>query len=96
VNGSAYRTQIPAGQETLNVEAVYAVYPPALYSGGREATTHLFVSSSRMVGDTIIHPADCAGNVVSLELLACVQKLSHRAALEAAGYDLEVVTHARA
>jgi hypothetical protein len=25
-----------------------------------------------------------------------VQKLSHRAALEAAGYDLEVVTHARA
>jgi len=94
--GSAYRTPTPVGVDTANVEALYAVYPPALYNSGRKATTYLFVSSSRMVGDTIIHPADCAGNVVSLELLACVQRLSHRAALEAAGYDLEVVTHARA
>jgi hypothetical protein len=94
MSGTAYRTNIRP-ERTANIDSIYAVYPPARY-GRAEETTHVYVSSSPMVGDTVVHPCDRDGNVLSLQLLGCVPVLNHRKALEAAGYELEVFAYVRA
>lgn len=87
--GAAYRTPvIPQSDPTASV---YAIHPAATYDGGTKSTTYLFVVSSDVVGDTIIHPCDRDGDVLALELLGCVTICNHRAALRSAGYELEVV-----
>ena len=92
--GTAYRTNARLPQ-CSNVDYVYAVWPPARFGQDQEAT-HLFVSSASAVGDTIAMPCTKDGKVLSFQLLACVQVLNHRKALEAAGYELEVFAYVRA
>lgn len=87
--GTAFRT--PAVPSVDSAASVYAVWPPAHFARGHKSTTHLFVISSAAVGDTCVHPCDRDGNLLALELLACVPIRNHRAAVRAAGYELEVV-----
>lgn len=86
--GAAYRTPAVTADPAASV---YAVWPPAHFAGGTKSTRYLYVLSSDVVGDTIIHPCDRDGEMLALELLGCVTICNHRAALRAAGYELEVV-----
>ena len=72
----------------MNIEAVYAVFPPAVFDG-REATPYVFVTSSPAAGDTQVLPCTPEGYVLNLLLLGHVVALDHAAALRAAGYELE-------
>lgn len=87
--GAAYRTPIPAASESTGAAAVYAVYPPADFRGGTDETTLVLVESIPQV-DTCVYPCNRSGEVITLELLAHIPRQSHRQALLAAGYELEV------
>ena len=71
-------------------DAVYAVYPPAIYPLG--VTTHVLVSGSDKAGDIGVYPCDEQGELQSWHLLGWAVGVDHRAALRAAGYELEEVT----
>jgi hypothetical protein len=88
--GTAYRTPIPAVSESAGAAAVFAVYPPAHFRQGADSTTFLLVESLPGV-DTCVYPCDRDGMVITLELLARIPQQNHRAALQAAGYQLEVI-----
>lgn len=91
MTGSAYRCNVqPPVADPQNIEAVYAVYPLAKYSGGE--TAYVFVSSSPAVGDTCIYPCNSAGHPLGLELIGCEIVLDHAKALRAAGWEFEEVT----
>lgn len=91
--GTAYLTPIPPKVYTAttdDVAAVYAVHPLAIYQK-QHTTAFVVVASSQLVNDTVVYPCDCTGEMLALELLACVPIQNHRQALRAAGWDLEVV-----
>lgn len=87
--GTAYRTPIPAVSESAGAAAVFAVYPPADFRQGTDSTTFVLVESVPGV-DTCAYPCNRDGEVITLELLACIPQQNHRAALQAAGYELEI------
>lgn len=94
MNGTAIRTPIaPTVYTTADDNAVvYAVYPPVSFDSGFRSTAFVIVASSDLVGDTVIHPCDSAGQMVGFDLIAHVPVPVHAAALAEAGYDLEEVT----
>lgn len=83
--GTAYRRPIVPTFDRR--AAVYACWPPAPYLDG--TTTHLLAISSELLGDTCVFPSTPTGEI-TWELLGHVIIRNHRAALRAAGYDLEV------
>lgn len=89
--GTAYLTPIAPRVYTTadDVAAVYAIWPLAVYKQSCE-TAFVLVASSSLVGDTVVHPCDRAGEMLAFDLLAHVTVRNHRAALHAAGYELEV------
>lgn len=91
MTGTALRTPTPPPEPGSNDEAIYAVYPPAVFDG-REATPYVFVTSSPAAGDTQVLPCTPEGYVLNLLLLGHVVALDHAAALRVAGYELEEVT----
>ena len=88
MKGTAFRTPLPTPEPGINDEAIYAVFPPAVFDG-REATQYVFVTSSLLAGDTQVLPCTREGYVLNLLLLGHVVALDHAAALRAAGYELE-------
>lgn len=88
--GTAFRTSTPPPDPRGNHEAIYAVYPPAVFDG-REATPYVFVTSSPLADDTQVLPCTPEGYVLNLLLLGHVTVQDHAAALRAAGYELEEV-----
>jgi hypothetical protein len=90
---TAIRTPIPPTVYTTADDnaAVYALYPPVPFDAGFRSTAFVIVASSDLVGDTIIHPCDRTGQMVSFDLIAHADVPVHAAALSEAGYDLEEV-----
>lgn len=89
MNGTAYRTLLLASPPNPeNIEAVYAVWPPARYSAGE--TPYVLVSSSSAVGDTCIFPCDETGQMIAFEMITCSRTVHHAVALRLTGWDLEV------
>jgi len=87
--GSAYRTNIEPRFEPRNDNAVYAVWPPALFLGG--LTTLIAASTSSALGDTCLYPVAKSGHLVCGRLIGCWNTPIHRTALRNAGYELELV-----
>ena len=92
MTGTAYLTPIAPTVFTApeDVAAVYAVFPLAQF-GWNQTTAYLIVSSSDLVGDTVVYPCDETGQMLAYDLLAHVPHANHVAALLAAGYELEAV-----
>lgn len=93
MRGTAIRTPIPPTVFTTADDnaAVYAVYPRVRFGSGLQSTAFVIVSSSELVGDTVIHPCDRTGQMVGFDLIGHASVRVHAAALRQAGYDLEVV-----
>lgn len=92
MTGTAYLTPIAPSVFTSSedVAAVYAVWPHAQF-GWNQTTAYVIVSSSDLVGDTVVHPCDEAGQMLAFDLIAHIPHANHVAALLAAGYELEAV-----
>lgn len=90
--GTAFLTPIPPKVYTTDEDAaaVYAVFPLAVYQQLR-TTPFVVVASSQLAGDTVVYPCDRTGEMLAMQLLACVPDRNHPAALRAAGWQLEVV-----
>lgn len=88
VLGTAYRTPIVPLFDIGSDTAIYAVWPPAVYDGG--TTTLIGASTSLVLGDTFLFPAERSGELRIARVIRGVNTPVHRQALAAAGYELEV------
>ncbi|MFJ4653807.1 hypothetical protein ACIP5Y_21280 [Nocardia sp. NPDC088792] len=90
--GTALLTPIPASGLVAKGDfaAVYAVWPPVKFGAG-ETTPFVVVTSSTLVGDTLIYPCDRSGEPLAWEFIAHIPHPNHPAALRVAGYDAETV-----